>query len=107
MSLVQFDLTFDASGDKEAFFLSALSTRSYAALDLGAVHIVDPATGRAYLPAYDSGGYTRVLCTYAKEMAGGAAYRYAVLTGGLPAGVTSVTVSLGVFGTAKAVPVQQ
>lgn len=102
LTLVRFDLALE-EGDHD--FLSALSSHAAYSRDLGDVRIVDPATGRAYVPAYDRDDPARVLCTQSSRMAAGSPFRYACYVAALPDPMSTAALSLGGLGTATGVPI--
>jgi hypothetical protein len=103
MTLVRFDLTLEKGNED---FLAALSSHTYSSRDLGDVRLVDPATQRAYVPAYDRDTPDRVLCTYSTRMNSGSPYHFACYMAALPPGTVQASVSLSDLGTATGVPVK-
>jgi OOP family OmpA-OmpF porin len=101
LTLVQLDIT----ADKEVTVLSDFSTNFHISSDLSAFHVVDPASKRAYVPAYDKDDEHRVLCTYTRRFNSAGTYHYAFYVDGLPTSMTSGSVALAQMGTATGVPV--
>jgi outer membrane protein OmpA-like peptidoglycan-associated protein len=101
LSLVTLDLTSPA----DTLVTDAFTGRSRASQDLGAFSIVDPATKRVYVPAYDADNYDRVASTYTHRLAAGQPQHLAFWTAALPGSLTSATVDLDQLGQAKGVPV--
>jgi OOP family OmpA-OmpF porin len=101
LSLVQLDIT----AVHDTLLLDAFSARAKADQDISAFSIVDPATKRVYVPAYDADDRERVAGTYTRRLSAGQPQHLAFYAAALPPGLTTATVDLGQLGSAKRVTV--
>ncbi|HST82418.1 MAG TPA: OmpA family protein [Kineosporiaceae bacterium] len=101
LSLVSLDLT----AEQDTLLIDAFSARSKADQDISAFTIVDPATKRVYLAAYDQDDSYRVMGTYTHRLLAGQPLHFAFYAAALPANLSTATVDLDQLGTAKNVAV--
>jgi outer membrane protein OmpA-like peptidoglycan-associated protein len=101
LSLVSVDIT----AEQDTLLIDAFSARSKANQDLSAFTIVDPATKRVYLAAYDQDDRYRVMGTYTHRMAAGQPLHFAFYAAALPQNLSTATVDLDQLGAAKNVPI--
>jgi len=101
LSLVSLDIT----AEQDTLLLDAFTSRSKANQDISAFTIVDPATKRVYLAAYDQDDSYRVMGTYTHRLAAGKPLHFAFYAAALPPNLSTATVDLDQLGAAKNVPV--
>ena len=101
LSLVSLDIT----AEQDTLLIDAFSARSKANQDISAFSIVDPATKRVYLAAYDQDDRYRVMGTYTHRLLAGQPLHFSFYAAALPANVNAATVDLDQLGAAKNVPV--
>jgi outer membrane protein OmpA-like peptidoglycan-associated protein len=103
MSLVSLDVT----AEQDTLLIDAFTARSKANQDISAFTIVDPATKRAYLAAYDQDDPYRIMGTYTHRMAAGQPLHFAFYAAALPENLSTATVDLDQLGVAKNVPIRR
>jgi hypothetical protein len=101
LSLVSMEIT----AEQDTLLIDAFSARSKADQDISAFTIVDPATKRVYLAAYDQDDPYRVMGTYTHRMSAGKPLHFAFYAAALPQNLSSATVDLDQLGAAKNVPI--
>jgi outer membrane protein OmpA-like peptidoglycan-associated protein len=101
LSLVSIEIT----AEQDTLLIDAFSARSKADQDISAFTIVDPATKRVYLAAYDQDDPYRVMGTYTHRMSAGKPLHFAFYAAALPQNLSSATVDLDQLGAAKNVPI--
>jgi outer membrane protein OmpA-like peptidoglycan-associated protein len=97
LSLVSVDIT----AKEDTLVIDAFTGHLTPDEDIGAFTIVDPATKRVYLPAYDEDDQSRVMGTYTHRLGAGVPEHYAFYAAELPQGLASATVDLDQLGSAK------
>ncbi len=101
LSLISVDLT----AQEQTLVVDAFTGRLRAATDIAAFTVVDPATKRVYLAAYDRDDRNRVMGTYTHRLTPGQPEHYAFYAAALPAGLSTATIDLDQLGAAKNVTV--
>jgi OmpA-OmpF porin, OOP family len=99
-------VTADLTAELTRILIDPFTAQGDGSQDVSALHLVDPATKKVYIPAYDQDDPTRVLGSYTIGYTAGTPTHLFFYVADLPSSLSSVTVDLGQLGQATGVLVR-
>jgi outer membrane protein OmpA-like peptidoglycan-associated protein len=101
LTLVSLDLSTDRRAVPGQLFSLGIAAQS----DVGAFHLLDPGSGRVFVPAADRDDLRRITGVTPRRFDPGARAHYTFFTAALPPNLTTVDVVLAGLGTVRSIPV--